>query len=52
MPYVFIRCAHFDKIDIKAVIVFSQTMSFIINTSYTVRSSFNSKKQKYLSEKD
>lgn len=52
MPYVFIRCAHFDKIDIKAVIVFSQIMSFIINTSYTVRASFNSKKQKYLSEKD
>jgi hypothetical protein len=52
MPYVFIRCAHFDKIDIKAVIVFSQIMSFIINTSYTVRASFNAKKQKYLSEKD
>ena len=44
--------SHFDKIDIKAVIIFSQIVSFLINTSYTVRASFNSKKQKYLSEKD
>lgn len=52
MPYVFIRCVHFDKIDIKAIIIFSQIMSFLINTSYTIRTSLNTKKQKNLSIKD
>lgn len=52
MIYIFIRCEHFDKTDIKAIIIFSQIISFLTNTSYIVRSYLNVRKQKYFSEKD
>ena len=52
MIYVFIRCEHFDKTYIKAVIIFSQIMSFLVNTSYIIRSFLNDKKQIKLSKED
>lgn len=52
MIYVFIRCEQFDKTDIKTIIIFSQIMSFLTNTSYIVKSYLNVRKQKYFSEKD
>ena len=52
MTYVFIRCEHFDKIYIKAIIIFSQIMSFLVNTSYIIRSFLNDKKQIRLSKED
>ena len=52
MIYVFIRCEHFDKIYIKAIIIFSQIMSFLVNTSYIIRSFLNDKKQIRLSKED
>ena len=52
MIYVFIRCGYFDKIYIKAIIIFSQITSFLINTSYIIRSFLNDKKQIKLSKED
>ena len=52
MIYVFIRCEHFDKTYIKAIIIFSQIMSFLVNTSYIIRSFLNDKKQIKLSKED
>ena len=52
MTYVFIRCEHFDKIHIKAIIIFSQIMSFLVNTSYIIKSFLNDKKQISLSKED
>ena len=52
MIYVFIRCGYFDKTYIKAIIIFSQIMSFLVNTSYIIRSFLNDKKQINLSKED
>ena len=52
MIYVFIRCGYFDKTYIKAIIIFSQIMSFLINTSYIIRSFLNDRKQIKLSKED